>query len=129
MAGLRRRLPVPDADAVVLAAAGTRDPGALAAVEGAAAALGASLGVPCRTAYASASPPIVEAAIGALRAGGARRVAVAAYFLAPGLLYDRIVTGAGPVPVAAPLGDAPELVRVVLDRYATASRLRLPAAA
>jgi sirohydrochlorin ferrochelatase len=54
-----------------------------------------------------------------LTAVGARRVAVAAYFLAPGLLHDAVVTAAraaGAVAVAEPLGTAPELVRLVLDR-------------
>ena len=42
-----------------------------------------------------------------------------AYFLAPGLLYDATVAAAraaGAVGVAEPLGDVPELVRLVLSR-------------
>jgi sirohydrochlorin ferrochelatase len=106
-------------DAVVLAAAGTRDSGARGTVGRAAAALSARLNVPCRVAYASAAPPAAGAAVQRLRAAGARRVGVAAYFLAPGLLYDATVASAqaaGAAGVAAPLRDAPELVDLVLSR-------------
>lgn len=106
-------------DAVVLAAAGTRDSAARATIGRAAAALGAHLGVPCTVAYASAAPPAAGAAVARLRAAGARRVGMAGYFLAPGLLYDatvRSATAAGAVAVAAPLGDAAELVRLVQAR-------------
>ncbi|MEE3918464.1 CbiX/SirB N-terminal domain-containing protein [Micromonospora sp. BRA006-A] len=67
--GLRRRLAEatgdgPDGlDAVVLAAAGTRDPAARASVGRVAAAFGAGLGVPCRVSYASAAPPEVGGAV------------------------------------------------------------------
>lgn len=106
-------------DAVVLAAAGTRDSGARGTVGRAAAALSARLDVPCRVAYASAAPPAAGAAVQRLHTAGARRVGVAAYFLAPGLLYDATVASAraaGAAGVAAPLGDAPELVDLVLSR-------------
>jgi sirohydrochlorin ferrochelatase len=106
-------------DAVVLAAAGTRDPTALSTVELSAAALGARLGVPCRVGYASGPGPRPDQAVAALAGRGARRVAVSAYFLAPGRLHGA-ATGAalhaGARAAAAPLGDAPELVRLVLAR-------------
>ncbi|MBO4206579.1 sirohydrochlorin chelatase [Micromonospora echinofusca] len=122
LAGLRRRLTesAPDGfDGVVLAAAGTRDAAARLTVERAAAVLGASLGVPCVAAYASAASPTADVAVEGLRAAGARRVAAAAYFLAPGRLYDVAAAAArdaGAVAVAAPLGDAPELVELILSR-------------
>jgi sirohydrochlorin ferrochelatase len=106
-------------DAVVLAAAGTRDSTARASVGRAAAALSARLGVPCRVAYASAAPPAAGVAVARLRAAGAKRVGVSGYFLAPGLLYDATVAAAlaaGAAGVAAPLGDVPELVRLVSSR-------------
>nr|MDT0657787.1 CbiX/SirB N-terminal domain-containing protein [Micromonospora sp. DSM 115978] len=123
LAGLRRRLAesVSDADAVVLAAAGTRDALARGTVAEAADALGATLGVPCLAAYASAAEPDAGSAVARLRAGGARRVAVASYFLAPGLLYEtaaRSARQAGAVAVAAPLWAAPELAGLVLRRAA-----------
>jgi sirohydrochlorin ferrochelatase len=132
VAGLVRRLPDPDLDAVVLAAAGTRDAAARATVEEAAAALGTRLGVPSAVAYASAAPPTAAAAVSALGAAGAERVGVAAYFLAPGRLYDAAVESAlsaGAVTVAHPLGDAPELVRLIGMRVDEALAPPLAAAA
>ncbi|HEX5203458.1 sirohydrochlorin chelatase [Paractinoplanes rhizophilus] len=117
--GLVRRLPAAGLDAVVLAAAGTRDAAARATVEWAADALSARLGLPCVAAYASAAPPLPGAAVDLLRASGARRVGVASYFLAPGHLYDRAVRSAleaGAVAVAEPLSDAPELAGLVVSR-------------
>jgi sirohydrochlorin ferrochelatase len=125
LAGLRRRLGETGSrfDALVLAAAGTRDVTALSTVDDVAAALGHALGVPCRAAYASAAAPTAGEAVAALRSGGARRVAVASYFLAPGRLY-RAAAGsalaAGAVAVAEPLGDAAELARLVVERVARA---------
>ncbi|MCW3839446.1 cobalamin biosynthesis protein CbiX, partial [Micromonospora yasonensis] len=115
LAGLCRRLAEahPDGyDALVLAAAGTRDARARGSVGRVAAALGAELGVPCRVSYASAASPAAAVAVAKLRAGGAGRVAVAAYFLAPGLFHDGVAAGAGEagaVAVAGPLTDLPEL--------------------
>jgi sirohydrochlorin ferrochelatase len=118
--GLIRRLPTRDLDALVLAAAGTRDAAARDTVAAAAAALGARLGLPCTVAYASAAPPTADAAV---RSFGAARVGVASYFLAPGFLYDKAVAAArsaGAVAVADPLGDAPELVDLVARRVSSA---------
>jgi sirohydrochlorin ferrochelatase len=129
LAGLRRRLAALAAsgaeyDALVLAAAGTRDALARDTVAQVAAALGAALGVPCAPAYASAGPTGGEA-VRQLRGGGARRVAVAAYFLAPGRLYETVAASAreaGAVAVAAPLADAPEIAHLILDRVAERPR-------
>ena len=121
---LVRRLPAADLDAVVLAAAGTRNAAARTTVEWAANALSARLGLPCAVAYSSAAPPLPGAAVDLLRAAGARRVGMAAYFLAPGYLYDvaaESARAAGAVAVAAPLTDAPELVRLVAARVAAVS--------
>jgi sirohydrochlorin ferrochelatase len=129
LAGLRRRLAEAEPgrlDALVLAAAGTRDPGARGSVGRVAAALGVELGVPCRVAYASAAPPAAGTAVARLRARGARRVAVSAYFLAPGLFHDAVSAAArdaGALAVAAPLTDAPELAELVLRRVDAASGL------
>lgn len=135
LAGLRRRLDQLGTayDAVVLAAAGTRDAVARRTVDEAAAALGAALGVPCRAGYATTAPPGPEPgplaggvltageATEALRAAGARRVVAAAYFLAPGRLYQAAADSAraaGAVAVAEPLGGTRELARLVLSRAA-----------
>ncbi|WP_428963721.1 sirohydrochlorin chelatase [Micromonospora fluostatini] len=115
-------------DALVLAAAGTRDAPARGSVGRVAAALADRYGVPCRVAYASAAPPVVGRAVARLRARGARRVAVSAYFLAPGLFHDAVVVAArdaGAVAVAEPLTDVPELAGLVLRRVdATVRRPR-----
>jgi sirohydrochlorin ferrochelatase len=130
---LVRRLPTDGLDAVVLAAAGTRDSAARTTVEWVADALSARLSLPCLAAYASAATPTPGAAVDLLRASGARRVGVSAYFLAPGFLYDRaaasaVEAGAVAVAVAPPLTDAPELVRLVEARV-RAVAARTPAAA
>ena len=117
--GLVRRLPAGPLDAVVLAAAGTRNAAARATVGWAADALSARLSLPCAVAYASAAPPLPGVAVDLLRASGAHRVGVSAYFLAPGRLYDlaaRSALDAGAVAVAEPLTDAPELARLVAAR-------------
>jgi sirohydrochlorin ferrochelatase len=70
-------------------------------------------------AFATTTAPTVTDAVTALRAGGARRVAVAQWILAPGLLPDRIIhdaTAAG-APVAAALGADPDVAHAVLARY------------
>ncbi|MEU4214526.1 CbiX/SirB N-terminal domain-containing protein [Actinoplanes sp. NPDC026623] len=111
-------------DAVVLAAAGTRDAGARQTVVRAATALGERLGVPCRVAYASAAAPLSGDAVAELRAEGFARVGLASYFLAPGLLYDNTVRSAregGVTAVAEPLGDAAGLVRLVAGRIRAAA--------
>lgn len=106
-------------DAVVLAAAGTRDVAARATVDEAAGRLRTELGVPCLAAYASGEGPSPGEAVAALRDAGARRVAMAAYFLATGQLYRAAADAArvaGAVAVARPLAAAPELARLVLSR-------------
>ncbi len=67
-------------------------------------------------AFASGGEPTVQAAVRELRRRGAPRVAVASYLLAPGLFADR-VAGAGADVTSAPLGDAPEVAKLVLARY------------
>jgi len=106
-------------DGLVLAAAGTRDELARQSVTLAAKRLGADLGVPCEVGYASASAPTGGQAVRTLRAAGARRGGVAAYFLACGRLYDTVVgsaLAAGATAAALPLGAAPELAELVLAR-------------
>jgi sirohydrochlorin ferrochelatase len=73
-------------------------------------------------AFASAAAPDVPAAVAALRAAGARRIAVASWFLAPGRLPDRVTALAGPAAVVAePLGADPALAALVVDRYLAAA--------
>lgn len=112
---------------VVLAAAGSGDPGAAATLAGIARRWQRTGGWhSVRLAYASSHGPRTEDAVRALRAGGARRIAVAPYVLAPGRLPDRIAEGArgaGADVLGAVLGAAPELARLVLLRYDAAVRV------
>ncbi|RKT53148.1 sirohydrochlorin chelatase [Saccharothrix australiensis] len=69
-------------------------------------------------AFAATAAPDVPTAVARLRAGGARRIAVASWFLAPGLLPDRVARLAGPdAVVAPPLGPDPEVAELVLHRF------------
>jgi sirohydrochlorin ferrochelatase len=82
--------------------------------------------------FAAAADPDVPAALDLLRTRGARRFAVGSWFLAPGLLPDRVThlarEGAAAPLIAAPMADDPEVADLVLHRYDLAiSRDRLPA--
>lgn len=77
-------------------------------------------------AFAAAAEPDVPAAVASLRDRGARRIAVASWFLAPGLLPDRIIEHAleqvGSPFIAAPMGDDPSVAELVVSRYEEAAR-------
>jgi sirohydrochlorin ferrochelatase len=110
--------------AVVLAAAGSSQPAANAAVARMAASWQSARRwravVP---AYASAASPTPDQAVAALLRAGAPRVVVASYLLAPGLFADRIrdaSLAAGAAAVSRPLGAAPEVADVLLQRYTEA---------
>jgi len=119
--------PDPRRTSVVLAAAGSSDPAANAAVARLAARWQAAAGWRAvLPAYASAASPSPAEAVRALagRGGGGGRVLVATYLLAPGLFADRVrreALDAGAAAVSAALGAAPELAEIVLDRYSAAT--------
>jgi sirohydrochlorin ferrochelatase len=103
---------------VVLGAAGSSHAPANAAVTAVARRWAAQAGwAGVEPAFASAASPDVTTAVARLRARGASRIAVASWFLAPGLLPDRIAAGAGDAVVAPPLGVDPEVAELVLHRY------------
>jgi sirohydrochlorin ferrochelatase len=114
----------PRQTAVVLAAAGSSDPGANAVIAGLAARWQSARGWQAvLPAYASAASPTPPEAVAAALRGGARRVLVASYLLAPGRFADQIrrdSLAAGAAAVSAVLGAAPEVADVVLERYAEA---------
>ncbi|MBD5785810.1 sirohydrochlorin chelatase [Cellulosimicrobium terreum] len=130
-------------DAVVIAAAGSSRPGAARDVEQLAAGLRERVSGPVTVGYGAMAQPSVPDAVAAARAGltagggpgegtssgtaaePAARVVVAAYLLAPGYFYDRVLEAGGDV-VTAPLAPDPRLTEIVLDRYAEAA-VRLPA--
>jgi sirohydrochlorin ferrochelatase len=127
---LERRLAeagVPAGDpgtSVVLAAAGSSDPQACADIDRLAARWRERRGWrDVLPAYASAAAPSPAGAVSALLAGGARRVVVASYLLAPGRFAGQVrdeAIAAGAAVASAPLGAAPELADIVLTRYAAA---------
>ena len=109
---IRRRLAEAGAEpgmSLVLAAVGTSDPGANAALADVAASLGGTIG------FAAGSPALTDVIAG-LRSRGTRQVALATYVLAPGEFSDRL-QDAGADVVSEVLGAAPEVVDVVLSRY------------
>ncbi|MEU5538514.1 sirohydrochlorin chelatase [Streptomyces sp. NPDC020362] len=102
--------------AVVLAAAGSRDPDSATDTHRTARLLAARLGVPVLPAYASAATPTVPAALHTLAARGRHRVAVASYFTAPGRFATQCAEQA-PWIASAPLGDHGAMARLILHRY------------
>jgi sirohydrochlorin ferrochelatase len=112
---------------VILAGAGSSDARANAAVSGIAQRWGRQAGwAGAVEAFAAAAKPDVPAAVAALRARGASRIAVASWFLAPGLLPDRIYAAARELDpgaiIAEPLGPDPDVAELILHRYDEALR-------
>lgn len=103
-------------DAVVLAGVGSSDPRAQTDSSTAARRLGRLLGAQVTPATVAMGGPRVEEVVAMLRAGGAQRVAVASWLLAPGLFQRRLdVCGADVV--GAPLAAHDAVLRLVADRY------------
>jgi sirohydrochlorin ferrochelatase len=102
--------------AVVLAAAGSSDPRAVADVEATAALLQWRWAGPVTTGYGSAAEPAVPDAVAAARSAGAARVVLASYLLAPGHFHDKLA-GAGADAVTAPLLPDDRIAAALLDRY------------
>ena len=109
---------------VIVSAVGSSNASANAVVASLAARWEERLGVPVSEAFASATQPDIPAAAAALRARGVRHLVVASWFLAPGLLPDRIARLAREADpdafIAAPLADDPRVADVVVSRYASA---------
>ncbi|MFC8336428.1 sirohydrochlorin chelatase [Streptomyces rubiginosohelvolus] len=106
--------------ALVLASAGSSDPEAIAVIAEIARELRHTGWCAVRPAFASALLPRTEDVVRELRAEGVERVAVAPYVIAPGRLPDRIAAGAeaaGADVLADVLGPAPELARLLLNRF------------
>ena len=120
-AGLR------DTDQVVLAAAGSSDPDAVADCAAVAAGLGRRLGTEVTVGFLASAEPRLDAAIRDARAAHPEsRIAVATYLLAPGF-FARLAAGADAELVTAPLLQADQppataLVDLVVDRYSRAAQ-------
>ena len=102
--------------AVVLAAAGSSDPRSVADVENTADLLQRSWAGAVTTGYGSAAQPTVPDAVAAARRGGAERVVVASYLLAPGHFHDKLAAAGADV-VTAPLLPDERIAADLLDRY------------
>jgi sirohydrochlorin ferrochelatase len=125
---------VPGQVPVVLAAAGSSDPRALADTRRQAAMLAAHRRAPVVAAFATAARPTVDEAVSFLADVTGQPVAVAAYLLAPGLFYDRLRASTGTW-VSGPIGNDPGVAELILDRFyepadtaTAAGSLRLAAA-
>jgi sirohydrochlorin ferrochelatase len=101
---------------VLLGAAGSSDPQAIADVERAAELLAERLEQPVDVGYATGAPRIGEL-IG--RLPGNSQVAVASWLLAPGM-FQRALVSSGAYVVADPLGADPRVAAVVRARYGAA---------
>jgi len=104
---------------VVLAAAGSSDPDAVADVGVQAQLLAERRGTAVVPAYATAQSPTVHEAVTRLVAEHAGPVAVAPYLLAPGH-FANVIAGTAATWVALPIGVHPAVVDLVLDRYEAA---------
>ncbi|WP_327299010.1 MULTISPECIES: sirohydrochlorin chelatase [unclassified Streptomyces] len=103
---------------VVLAAAGSTDPGANADTAAMASLLREHLPGPDEVvpAYLCAAGPTPAEAVAALRSEGHSRVAVAEYLLSPGF-FARRAARSGACLTSAPLGTHDALARLVTRRY------------
>ncbi|MER6172337.1 CbiX/SirB N-terminal domain-containing protein [Streptosporangium sp. NPDC001681] len=104
------------ADSVILGAAGSSDPAALADVRAAARLLSVRLSRPVTAAFAATGTPSIAEALERLRSGPAPRIALASYLLAPGFFQDRLEASGADL-VAAPLGVDADLAALVWARF------------
>ncbi len=110
---------------VVLAAAGSQQATANAAVAAVAASWAERTRWQVVPAFACAARPTVPDAIATLQAAGARRIAVASWFLAPGLLPDKVARQAHETRpdavLAHPLGPDDAVADLIAHRYEAAA--------
>lgn len=106
-------------DSVLLGAAGTSNPAGRADLGRAASRLSTLIGASVELVFAASETQVADA-VAAQRERGAQRVAVASYLLGEGLFQERL-RNSGADAVAAPLGTHPIVVRLIADRFATAS--------
>ncbi len=82
-----------------------------------------------QVAYATGPDPSVEDGIEVLRSRGARRIVVAPWFIAPGLITDRVaaIADAAGLSMVEPLGAHRLVAETVLDRFDQAVAARVAA--
>ncbi|MDE0546464.1 sirohydrochlorin chelatase [Microbacterium sp. C7(2022)] len=126
---IRRLKEKEEADAVVLAVAGSSDERANDDCRTIGRMLGERLGTDVTVGFLAATEPRLGAAVASARSR-ATRVVVADYLMAPGYFHDLAVRLADGSPVARPLLDddtpARELVDLVIDRYRSTARTAAP---
>ncbi|MFD6449286.1 sirohydrochlorin chelatase [Nocardia sp. NPDC060220] len=103
---------------IAVAAVGSRDAAANRRTAVVSRRLAAVTGCPTEMCFATVEPS-VDLAVDQLRARGAERIVVAPWFLAPGLLTDRLVAAAPEVVHADVIGAHSALVDVIWARYDT----------
>ncbi|MFD6218915.1 sirohydrochlorin chelatase [Nocardia salmonicida] len=101
---------------IAVAAVGSRDAAANRRTAVVARRLAAVTGCPTEICFATVDPGVAPA-VDRLRARGAERIVVAPWFLAPGLLTDRLVAAAPEVVHADVIGAHAALVEVIWTRY------------
>ncbi|MEU4312530.1 sirohydrochlorin chelatase [Nocardia sp. NPDC024068] len=101
---------------IAMAAVGSSSDAANRATARVARRLAARTGLPTEICFATTDPALPRA-VTRLRARGAEQVLVAPWFLAPGLLTDRLRAQAPGLPHAAVLGPDPITADIVWDRY------------
>jgi len=111
-------------DSVILAAAGTSDPGAQRDLHMMATWLSATTGSRVELAFAATGKPGVADAVAMLRRRRRGRIVVASYLLSEGLFQDRMRASGADV-ATEPLGTHPGLVRLIANRF---RRARVPMA-
>jgi sirohydrochlorin ferrochelatase len=102
-------------DAVVMAAAGSSDPLALADVEQAGRHLADVIGDEVAVAYVTTATPRVPAVVEKVREARGGALFIAPYLLASGFFHSRL-SGFGADGVAAPLGADPRIAELIVDR-------------
>ena len=102
-------------DAVVMAAAGSSDPLALADVEQAGRYLAHLIGDEVPVAYLTTATPRVPEVVEMVRNTRGGRVFIASYLLASGFFHSRL-SGFGANGVAAPLGADPRIAELIVNR-------------
>lgn len=111
-------------DSVILAAAGTSEPGAMRDLHTTATWLSATIGSRVELAFAATGEPRIADAVAAARTRG-RRVVVASYLLSEGLFQDRL-RASGADLVTDPLGTHPGVTRLIASRFQRASAALAP---
>jgi sirohydrochlorin ferrochelatase len=116
-AALADRLgPIRHADAVVLGAAGSAHPAGIVDARVAAGLLARRLRRPVPYGFVAAGAPALPDVVADLRRRGARRIAVAAYLLAPGHFHERMLR-AGADEVSPPIGAHDAVAGLILRRF------------